>query len=525
MKKWISLLLVVCACFSIFAGAAKEENAQVGPKTVSEAEKFGGRITIAMDQDIVTLNNFDSRANADALCQLACLETLFRYGEDGSPEPYLIDSYVEDPDNLTITMNVKKGIKFQDGSDFNADVVAWHLNTYKATGVYGASFLGLMDYAEAVEPYKVVVHMSSWDSVFLYSLCRNAGLVSSKLAYETYGRDSLVSNVVGTGPFKVSSREPGVKVSFERFDGYWQGKPYLDGIDFVVYKEALVAQAAMEAGEIDAMSTYSFDQSDELEAEGFTIIYQEMPSSCYTIAFNSVNPGDPFCDQRVRQAVGYALDNQTIATALFGKHAVVTNQYGTPESVFYSDKVKDVPYDIEKAKQLLAEAGYPNGFKTQVVTTVTNSMPMLNELGVVIADQLSKIGITVEVNNLDIAGFTGKVGNWDYGMFLHTMGMSNGAGSQISSNFKQGITSGIGAKCIYKSDKLNDIILAANNASGQKAYDLFKDAQYQIFTEENLIYAIAVIYKTTAVSPKLHDTNLMSRSAYAADLWKAWIEK
>ncbi|MBR6085649.1 MAG: ABC transporter substrate-binding protein [Spirochaetales bacterium] len=524
MKRIVGItLLLLCCVLSVFASGKTEKATPV--QEVTQDSKYGGRITIAMDQDIVTLNNFDSRANADALCQLACLETLFRYGSDGTPEPYLVESYEENPEQLTFVFNLRKGIKFHDGSDFNADVVAWHLNTYKETGIYGKSFLGLMDYAEPVDDYTVVVHMSSWDSVFLYCLCRNAGLVSSKLAYETNGRDSLVDHVVGTGPFKVASRDPGVSMSFDRFDDYWQGKPYLDGIDYVVYKEALVAQAAMEAGEIDAMSTYSFDQSDELEAEGFTIIYQELPSSCYTIAFNSVNPGDPFCDQRVRQAVGYALDNEAILEALFGKHAIVTNQYGDPSSAFYSDRVETIPYDIEKAKQLLAEAGYPNGFSTQVVTTVTNSMPMLQELGVVIAEQLSKIGINVTVNNLDIAGFTGVIGDWNYGMILHTMGMSNGAGSQISSNFKQGITSGIGAKCIKKSDKLNEIILAANNASGEESYKLFQDAQYQIFTEENLIYAIGLIFKTTAVSPKLHDSNLMARSAYAADLWQAWIEK
>lgn len=536
MKKLLSfllalvLLLTFVACNNVEEQKPSEQNdgdgtVQNEPVTDPEANKYGGRITIAMDQDIVTLNNFESRASSDAICQLACLETLFQYDENGTPQPYLIESYTEDAENLTITMHVRQGIKFHDGSDLNADVVAWHLNTYKEIGVYGGSFLTLMNHAEAVDEYTVVVYMDAWDSVFLYSLCRNAGLISSKEAYEKNGPESLVSGVVGTGPFKVGTREPGVSMSFERFDDYWQGKPYLDGIDYVVYAEPLVAQAAMEMNEIQAMATANFDQSDELEAKGFTIISQTVPSSCYTIAFNSVNEGDPFCDKRVRQAVMYALDKETITSTLFGEHATVTNQYGLPGSLFYSEEVESIPYDVEKAKELLAEAGYPNGFETKVVTTVTSAMPMLSELAVIIADQLSAVGIEVNVEVLDIAGFTAVLGDWGNGMLLHTMGMSNGAGSQISSNFKQGITSGIGAKCILKNDKLNDIILAACNATAEESYDLFQQAQYEIFTEQALIGAIAVIHKTTAVSPKLHDSNLMSNTAYAATLWKAWLEK
>ena len=281
----------------------------------------------------------------------------------------------------------------------------------------------------------------------------------------------------------------------------------------------------MKAGEVDAMSTYTFEQSDALEAKGFTIIYQKVPSSCYTIAFQSENESDPFSNKLVRQAVSYAVDAEAIASSLFGKYAVVTNQYGVPGSAYYSDEVKTIPYDINKAKELLAEAGYPNGFNTKVWTMLQIPMPMLTEVGIAIADQLSQIGINVEVQNLDIAAFTGVLGDWGEGMLLHTMGLSNGAGSQIASNFKQGIPACTGAKCILKNDDLNHIMMNASNASGEESYELFRKAQYEIFTEQNLIYAMFVIYKTTALSPKLHDSNLMKNTAYYADLWQAWIEK
>ena len=253
----MTIILVTVLALSCIACTAKKEVDQTEKEKnptsttqsegkVPEPDKYGGRITIAMDQDIVTLDNFIARANSDTLCSLACLETLFRFDENGSPEPYLIESYEESKKDLTITLVVRKGIKFQDGSDLNADVVAWHLNTYKEKGTYGQSFLGLMNHAEATDDYTVVMHMDTWDSVILYTLCRNAGRISSKLAYETPGADSLTEHVVGTGPFMVSSREPGVSISLIVLMGIGR-EPYLDAIDFVVYKEASVAQGCNES--------------------------------------------------------------------------------------------------------------------------------------------------------------------------------------------------------------------------------------------------------------------------------------
>ena len=163
------------------------------------------------------------------------------------------------------------------------------------------------------------------------------------------------------------------------------------------------------------------------------------------------DPTDPFADELVRRAVSYAINAEEIADALLYGYGVKSNQWCVPQSEFFNTELEGQPYNIQKAKQLLAEAGYPNGFKT-ILTT--QSQTLLTDICQVIAEQLSDIGIEVEIRPILGAGYVNYIGGWEKGMLLHPMGMENGAASQISVTFVQGLDFALGVNSFIHPDDL-----------------------------------------------------------------------
>ncbi len=189
-------------------------------------------------------------------------EPLARYGSDGAPEPFLAESITPDAEALTWTIVLRDGIKFSDGSDCDADAVAWNLDFYKANGVLTASFFKYYDHAEVKDAKTVVCHFTQWDALFDYSLCRTV-LIASKKAFDEHGQDWLCENPVGTGPFVQAEFNADTSWYLDRNENYWQGEVYLDGLDLITYQQELVAATSLNAGEIDALLTenYPFELS------------------------------------------------------------------------------------------------------------------------------------------------------------------------------------------------------------------------------------------------------------------------
>ena len=193
----------------------------------------GGTVTIYQQSDPTTVVAWDCRATQNVFWQSICQETLMVYDGNGNPQNWLIDSITPDADALTYTIKIKEGIKFSDGSDLNADAVAWNLNKYKAEGVMSASLYSKFDNAEVTGDYEVVCHFSSWDSLFTYTLARSCPIASKEAYYNnggdedadgnelTDGEDYLAANPIGTGPFVLTDWQHDVSMTFTRNDNYW----------------------------------------------------------------------------------------------------------------------------------------------------------------------------------------------------------------------------------------------------------------------------------------------------------------
>jgi ABC-type transport system substrate-binding protein len=168
-----------------------------------------------------------------------------------------------------------------------------------------------------------------------------------------------------------------VSIKFKKNENYWQkGKPYLDGIEYSIITNLTTAANVFKNGGANVLTRMNTETYRDIKESGkYVIDTDEKLAGAYLgsgIMFDSGNPDSPFANLKVRQAVMHAVDTEAIAKSVLNGLAVPTNQYNTPASPFYNPDVKGYPYDPEKAKQLLAEAGYPNGFKTKL--TVESSV-------------------------------------------------------------------------------------------------------------------------------------------------------
>lgn len=519
MKKISLIILIATMClFVAFAGGSTE----AGSVESTSNQKEGGTLHMAISSDANTMLVTEMRAVNEHKFAMICYEGLFTVDAEGKPEPLLCESYEEDLANLTYTLHLRKGVKFHDGSDFNAEVCAWNIMQYKEKGIQAGAFLKSLDSVEVVDDYTVILHLQYWDSLIPYSLMRQAGWMQSKVAFEKYGADYIRENPVGTGAFQFKSWERGVSMAFTRFDEYWQGKPFLDGVVMDVYNTDLVAQAALEAGDVQVIWPTDYSIADYLAGKGYVTTNSSIADFNYAVCFNCTDPNSPCSDIRVRQAIAYAIDRNEVYEGVFKGHGIAVTQYGIPGGAFYSNEFDGYEYNPEKAKALLVEAGYPNGLSLtidcQTLSTRVDTCTILKE-------QLAKVGINLTINTMETAAFSTAINGWKEDMLLHTNLMANGPASQINANFRQNLTAALGITSLLHPDDLEEAIVEAVSADKSVSDEMWQDVQEKIFGEYCMLKAMVTNYMVTVNSPKLHDANVSVVGASTATLWTAWLEK
>lgn len=500
-------------------------NENNGENTTSEPKK-GGQLVIGVNQDFLQPLWYNHRQPKDFLYTNCIMETLLMFDENGDPQPYLCESFEADMDNLTYTIKLKEGILFHDGTELDAEVCKWNLDIYKERGVLSSSFLGNVESFEVTGDYEVTIHMSAWDSTLPYGLARAAGFMCSKEAYESMGEAEFEKAPVGTGPFMFDSREYDVSVTFVKFADYWQGEPLLDSVKFVYYESDAVAQAALEVGDIDVFFPESLDVATYLGEEGYDVIKTKVPAQAASFGFECNNPDSPLYDVKVRQAICHALDRDAIMAATYGDYGVVSTQYALPGSTYYNDEITNFDYDPELAKQLLAEAGYPDGFETSI--WIYNTATLQVKACQIITEQLAAVGIDCEIKITDLAAFIVGIDGWGDGLFYHAMTLSNGTPSILNANFVQNLTSGLGVTSFLHPDDLDAVIKKGVATSGDESVEAFKEAQKLIFEDYCMLKYFGAAFSCTVRSPKVKDSAIGEVALGvpgAWTMWTAWIDE
>ncbi len=524
MKKALFVLLALILIAGVIFASGKREEEINKREDTSEGPVMGGTLDIALIQEANSLLWTGFIAPEDVIQTLPFYEGLLRLDKNGVPQPFLCESFTPDADALTYTIVLKDGIKFQDGSDLDAEACAWSLQMYKDVGRKSSAFYSKVKSFEIVDDSTVVIHMSKWDSTIPQALAREPGYMFSKVAWETYGEEYCKEHPVGTGPFMLTEWNRDQNKTYEKNVDYWQGEPLLDKVVIHVYADSLVAQAALEAGDIDVFFCVDYTLARAMEEKGFRVATGSIQTKIPLFLFNSVNPDDPLHDVNVRKALCHAIDQQALCDAIYSGYAIPTNQFSQPGSKYYSPDVVGYDYNVQKAKDMLAAAGYPNGFDTRLQA---KNEPTIIAAVTAIQAQLAKAGVRVKLDIVDAADYGVALTGWDYGLFYHPSSIPVDVVQQSSSMWIQGL-SGIclGLTSVIRPDDLNDKILAAQSAkTAEESYKLMQEAQVMYIDKYCMFWPIGVAYDVYIIGPSVHDDGINDTHYTQATLWSAWVDE
>ncbi|MFR5933580.1 MAG: ABC transporter substrate-binding protein [Oscillospiraceae bacterium] len=405
MKKLLTLILCLAMVLTVFAGCsstpATEEGASAsGDAAQGEAadSEYKDTLVFAMNTDVQSLDPQIQNDTTSEQVVKMLYNTLLKFQDDGTVVGDLAESWSVSEDKLTWTFNLKQGVKFHNGKELtSADVKATFdraLNA-EAGGLRTTEIIKMFTAVEAPDPYTVTI---TTDGPYgpMESLMCNMSLGIMDADYiEQYGLDlgTSAEGENGTGPFKVVSWERDQEIVVERFDDYFGTPAKLQTVVYTVIPEAASRVIALETGEVDVIDKPTDEDLARLEAdtENFTVLRK--PTISQRLFRFGCN--DPIISNtKVRQAIVYAIDRQAIIDALFTGSAYPSTAPLAPVTFGYSD-LGEIEQDLELAKSLLAEAGYPDGFDTKIVTTERYQNGI--ELAEIISQQLAEIGINAKI--------------------------------------------------------------------------------------------------------------------------------
>ena len=278
-----------------------------------------------------------------------------------------------DPAAPSVTFKLRQGVKFHDGSDFNAEAVKWAFDQAK-TGVNVSSTRPWKSF-EVLDNYTLKINFTEWQNYLMRSFGALTTLIVSPTAYQKNGLEWMRTHMVGTGPFMQTDYQRDVTLKTTKFKDYWgTGKPYLDGVEINYVADQLTRMALFKTGGGDVMAVIPQDGAD-LKAAGYPIL--NAPGGVQMLIPDSLNADSPWSNSKVRMAAEYAIDKESLNNAFGYGFTQTAYQISPPSNKAYIANLQGRKYDLAKAKQLMADAGYPNGFKSTLIGTMASQKDTL----------------------------------------------------------------------------------------------------------------------------------------------------
>ncbi|WP_413285482.1 ABC transporter substrate-binding protein [Vibrio sp. MA40-2] len=370
-------------------------------------------ITVAYDADPVSLDPHEQLSGGTLQMSHMVFDPLVRYTQKLDFEPRLATSW-ERQNDTTVRFNLRQGVKFHSGNEMTADDVVWTFDRLKNSPDFKGIFtpykemVKVDDYTVDIVtngPYPLVLQTATYifpmDSKF-YSGSTDDGKEKDEVV--KHGNSFASTNVSGTGPFTVTSREQGVKVEFARFNDYWdkESKGNVDNLTLVPIKEDATRVAALLSGDVDMIAPVApNDHKRVQDASGIELV--TLPGTRIITFQMNQNSNEALKDVRVRQAIVHAINNEGIAKKIMKGFATTAGQQGPEGYAGYSPELTP-RFDVKKAKELMKEAGYEDGFTLSMMAP-NNRYVNDAKVAQAAAAMLSKIGIKVDLKTLPKAQY------------------------------------------------------------------------------------------------------------------------
>jgi len=380
MKKSLFLIVLMALCLAVTGAFA-------------DTPKKGGSLVVCQPAEPPGLDPTANTAAAiDRVVFSNIYEGLVKVNSNGEFVPGLATSWDVSADGLTYTFHLRKGVKYHNNEVFNASVAKWNIERAmgeKSVNPHPEYFRGISK-IETPDDFTLILTLKDVDALFIVHMAEGDAVMLPMKGYK--GAKSLP---VGTGPFRFVKWVRGDRVQMARFDGYWNPElPYLDKVTFKFIGDASAQLAALKAGDVDVLGWISAPESAMMLSKDDRFkVYAGTTTGEVIMSTN--NKAAPFDNKKVRQAVAYAIDRQAVVDLVMFGYGTPIGSHWSPSTPYYVDLTQKFAYNPEKAKALLAEAGYPNGFDATIKLPAIYSYS--KRAGEVIADMLSQVNIRLKI--------------------------------------------------------------------------------------------------------------------------------
>jgi peptide/nickel transport system substrate-binding protein len=493
----------------------------------------GGTLTIGRGVDSVTLS-FYATAAPDAEVMAHVVETLFHLTPEGKVEPLLAESYRLAPDGRSMTIRLRRGVRFHDGTPLDAQAVKWNFDFFlnpENRIPFRTILLGAVSAVEVVDRYTVRLVLSRPFVPLLIHLTHNFLGIHSPAAVERAGGmrpptgEPYGRAPVGTGPYRFKEWVRGDRIVLERNPDYWGTPPLLDHIVWRVIPDAGARVLALEAGQIDVAVRIPPRETARLSVN--RALRVDRTGSVRTIFIGLNAQRRPFNDVRVRQAVNYAVNKRAIVQTILGGAARVSDAPISPGVWGYAP-IMTYPQDVAKARQLLAEAGYPGGL-TVTLHHPTGRYVEDAPVAAAVQAQLREAGITARLVTMEWATYLSvtnrPVDQTDIEMFMLGWGTVTGdADYGLYSLFHSSQWAPAGFnRSFYKNAQVDELLdQARSEINAEKRAAMYRQAM-QIIMQDAAWLFLHSESQITGIRRRVQ--GLLVHPTERIVAWSAWLQQ
>ncbi|MBI2304867.1 MAG: hypothetical protein HYU86_09010 [Chloroflexi bacterium] len=503
------------AMVSLLGCAAAKEATPTAVKPVS-----GGKLTMAVSQMLGADPHRPLAGGAERPVREQVYHGICNLSPDAEIVPDLGESW-EIPEPDRIVFKLKKGVKFHDGTDFDAAAVKFNYDRIMdpATQAYDKPRLEqAVKSVEVTDSFTVTYRLPGPSASFFYNVAaENLGVIVSPAAVKKYNND-LTQKGVGTGPFQHGEWVMDDHLTFQRFPEYWgKGLPYLDTVLIRIIPDETVRLTMLKTGELNFIHRVEPRYMKTL-GEDPNLVAKWRPSLApLGLALNGLKP--PLNNKALRQAIAYAIDKKAITDTVLDGMAEPALGYYSSQYWFHNPNIKGYTYDLAKAKAKLAEGGYPNGFDLELVAW--SGFPNHTAGAEVVQAQLGKIGIRVKVV---VPEYAKGIAQWRAGEFQALLGKTSGPTDPFRHNTANLMKDAPYCKnSCQPNARIDQLIIAADQTYDKaERKRLFNELEQLLLDEVHFQYVIAHDTNRVAYNKRVQGF-LLPLEADTVNLTKVWV--
>lgn len=496
-KLYIRILFLVMLMGIIITGCSTNNNVSKSGENNETTSKESSTLVIVRLSDAENLDHhFMNTINAASVTHGKVYEGLVGRDKNANIQPLLAESWNQ-VDDKTWEFKLRNDVKFHDGTPFNASAVKTNFDRLLDPNVKAprAGVFKMVNEVKVIDDYTVQFILNEPFAPLLSILASHEGGIISPKTIEKFGKN-IINEPNGTGPFAFNSWTPGQEIVLVKNNQYFGEKAKVDEVIFKIVPEETTRISMIETGEAHIAEPLSVTMKDTVDASTRMEVYRSEGFGTEYIGFNVEK--EPFNDVRVRKAISHAVEMDAIIKGVFNNIGKKANSLLGSQVYGFHDGLEAYEYNLNEAKKLLSEAGYPNGFETTLLTMDAKERINLAE---VLQSQLKGIGVNVKIQVMENGAFVEQRNRGDSQMFISSWRNATGDADYNQYNLFHSSSKGpAGNSFFYGNEEVDRLIEAARKEGDQeKRKQIYAQAQ-ELEMKDAVYIPVRVIENLAAIS-------------------------